>query len=784
MLYDKITHRFSQSLTGIFLFACMALAFISPKLGLLDYLDNQLFHIGTWLLPQPDVSNDIYTVNISPDYMKNPDEIKTLRSALNRLKANKAASVSLLLSPLPTMDYQRVEPDPKDKKDGAEEKEWELSRGELTKLAWTIDKNKVLTGSALHEASNYFPSKHINENYHDYFSGIIFSRPGVIPDSIASHSSVFLSAPYLKQNYNYYRTPLLWSDKNNNITASLALEIFKRFNHTKSHSWNNLEGIKLKSKLIQTDYSGSIMSFASSAKPEHIISLSKLLSLSINKIKNKIFIFGDNENELLTTTSHLSSLITDSYYHTPAWTSWSIKTAFVFIFFYLLFLVSKLQRQTGYLLTLLLLLSAAVVQYGLLITQSIWLPLAGLYAFLLLGHLSILLKKSIDTQMDALKLHSHDALWQLSQYQFEQEDFDKAASNLLRCSPTSDVLELMYNIGQRYERLRQYEKALYLYSDLSSRNANFKDVKKRLNSLMSISSNTSDISAPMQGTKTLIMPDLGLQLPTLGRYEIERELGRGAMGVVYLGKDPKINRQVAIKTLDYSQFSEAEVKAFKSRFFREAEAAGRLNHPEIVTVFDVGEEVDFAFIAMDYISGQTLSEYTTAGSLLPIREVYEIIAVVAEALDYAHGQSIIHRDIKPGNIMYDAKTHKIKITDFGIARIADNVHTRTGTFLGSPSYMAPEQMTGSNVKQHADIYALGVTFYQLLTGCLPFKADNIGKLAYAIANEKHKPVRSIRPELPSSATRIINKALQKKPRDRFQSGKEMAEAIRRGMPKN
>lgn len=185
---------------------------------------------------------------------------------------------------------------------------------------------------------------------------------------------------------------------------------------------------------------------------------------------------------------------------------------------------------------------------------------------------------------------------------------------------------------------------------------------------------------------------------------------------------------------------------------------------------------------MDYVSGVPLSDFTTAGKLLPVHEVYRIIKVVAEALDYAHNQNIVHRDIKPGNIMYSPQDKQLKITDFGIARITDSVKTRTGSFMGSPSYMAPEQMTGSRVDGQADLYALGVSFYQLLTGKLPFDADSLGNLAYKIANEKHVPIRNLRADLPASATRIINKSMQKKAVNRYATGAEMAKALERGMP--
>jgi serine/threonine protein kinase len=186
-----------------------------------------------------------------------------------------------------------------------------------------------------------------------------------------------------------------------------------------------------------------------------------------------------------------------------------------------------------------------------------------------------------------------------------------------------------------------------------------------------------------------------------------------------------------------------------------------------------------AFIAMDYVTGVPLSNYTAAENLLPMQEVYRIILVVAQALDYAHQQNIVHRDIKPGNIIYHPESRQIKVTDFGIARLTDSANTKTGSFLGSPSYMAPEQITGAHVDGRADIYSLGISFYQLLTGRLPFSADSLANLAYKIANDKHAPVKNLRTNLPASATRIINKALQKNPEKRYVSGRAMANALKR-----
>lgn len=779
MIHNKL--RLSFSLTRAFLILCLSIAFLSPRWDFLDAIDNQMLHFGSWLLPAPKTENDIYTVAISPDFMRDPKRIKTLRRILNSLKKNDAASVSLFLTHMPHLDYQHIEIDVDENSDMTDSKEWEPSLGELTKLAWTIDKNKVIIGQPAIKRDNALRLKYDNESYLDYLIGIVFTKPALtMNDGEQSERGASL---YPSTTTGRRAVPLLWTSADNHILPSLALSTFKQVQRANDFDWTSAKGITLNTHLIRTDYAGSILSYSpSNQKILRSLDLDEVMSLDKEDIQNKIFLLGDNQHDLTSLSNHLFSLVSSNYYHTPAWANWMSKLSFLFVFVYLLFFVSKLEKHTGYLLSFILLSGALVFQYGLLLTQSVWLPLTGLYGFLLIGHLSVLLKKSNDAQMDALKLHTHDALSQLAQYQFKQNDHDMALNNLLKCSPTTDVLELMYDIGLGYERRRQYEKALSLYSDLNARSNNFKDVKQRLDSLLSISDNASNISSPLQTAKTLVMTN-GLQLPMLGRYEVERELGRGAMGVVYLGKDPKINRQVAIKTLDFSQFSDHEIKSFKARFFREAEAAGRLNHPDIVTVYDVGEEDDLAFIAMDYVNGAPLSDYSKPNTLLPINQVYKIIAEVADALDYAHAQKIIHRDIKPGNIMYDIDHKKIKITDFGIARISDNAHTRTGSFMGSPSYMSPEQMLGSKVDGHADIYALGVSFYQLLTGHLPFKADSIGNLAHIIANDKHKAIRDIRSELPSSATRIINKALQKKPKDRYKTAKEMADAIRRGMPK-
>lgn len=266
---------------------------------------------------------------------------------------------------------------------------------------------------------------------------------------------------------------------------------------------------------------------------------------------------------------------------------------------------------------------------------------------------------------------------------------------------------------------------------------------------------------------------------TLGRYRVDRQVGRGSMGAVYLGHDPKIGRQVAIKTMALAQeFDGTELTEARARFFREAETAGRLQHRDIVTIFDAGEDRDLAYIAMEYLRGHDLQRYTAPGQLLPVPVVLRIVARVAEALAYAHSQGVVHRDIKPANVMIDPTDDTVKVTDFGIARVTDSSRTRTGMVLGTPSFMSPEQMAGRRVDGRSDFYSLGVMLFQLLTGRLPHSAESMAKLMYQIANEPAPDVRSLRPELPEALANVVALALEKRPEVRYGDGRQFAEDLK------
>jgi eukaryotic-like serine/threonine-protein kinase len=249
--------------------------------------------------------------------------------------------------------------------------------------------------------------------------------------------------------------------------------------------------------------------------------------------------------------------------------------------------------------------------------------------------------------------------------------------------------------------------------------------------------------------------------------------------VVYLGKDPKIGREVAIKTMALAQEFEAdELTEVKERFFREAETAGRLNHQNIVTIYDTGEEHDLCYIAMELLKGADLVPFSKPGNLLPVDKVVSIIARAADALGYAHKQSVVHRDIKPANMMYDLETDTLKLADFGIARLTDSSKTKTGMVLGTPSYMSPEQLAGKKVDGRSDLFSLAGSLYQLLCGKLPFEGESMAQLMFKIANEPPVDILSIRPDIPAGLVAFLDRAMIKDADQRYQTGEEFAAALR------
>jgi len=267
------------------------------------------------------------------------------------------------------------------------------------------------------------------------------------------------------------------------------------------------------------------------------------------------------------------------------------------------------------------------------------------------------------------------------------------------------------------------------------------------------------------------------ELKQMGRYLIERVLGRGAMGIVYLARDPVIGRLVALKTLNVPAGSE-EAEEFRQRFLREAQAAGILNHPGIVTVFDAGvdEATGLSFIAMEYVEGKSLKELLKSGHMFTYSEVARVGSALASGLDYAHARGVIHRDIKPANILI-TNQGAIKITDFGVARLESSNLTAEGQFIGTPNYMSPEQVTGTPVDGRSDLFSLGVVVFELLTGARPFGGNSLTEVSYKIVHETPPIPSHLRPGLPPPFNPILLKLLEKDPARRYQRGADVARAL-------
>jgi serine/threonine-protein kinase len=339
-----------------------------------------------------------------------------------------------------------------------------------------------------------------------------------------------------------------------------------------------------------------------------------------------------------------------------------------------------------------------------------------------------------------------------------------------------ETKDLIYNLGLEYEQKRVVNKALAVYEYIN-KGGGFRDLDERILRLKEDKSST--LGSHNQVRQPSFIDDLGEEeITSVGRYKIVETLGRGSMGLVYKALDPKINRLLAIKTIRFSdEFDEDVIQEIKDRFFREAEIAGQLSHPSIVTIYDLGDDRDLTYMAMEYLEGEDLENFITRNNLLPLQKVLHVVAGVADALDFAHKADVIHRDIKPANIML-LKSGGIKVTDFGIAKAISSSRTKTGVILGTPNYMSPEQIMGQKIDPRSDIFSLGVLFFQLLTGQLPFQGDNLSSLLYQITQVRHPHLGHYNAKIPKACEQIIDKALAKNPRERFQSAAEFARFLR------
>jgi hypothetical protein len=393
---------------------------------------------------------------------------------------------------------------------------------------------------------------------------------------------------------------------------------------------------------------------------------------------------------------------------------------------------------------------------------SVWLPVTGPAAlFLVTSALLVLRRQTPQARVAASELDSLARARQAA-----DAGRLKEAWALYRQLPSTPALfPEVYDLACALASHGAPDEAADLFHRIAQVDGAFRDVAQRL------------VRADHALTEA---DDRARMPPSIGRYQLLEPIGRGAMGNVYLGRDPLINRILALKAIDLTiGYDHAGLESTAESFLREAAIAGSLSHPNIVTIFDVGQTDGLAYSAMEYVRGHHLSEFSAADRLLPVDTVVDLVGRAADALEYAHRRNVVHRDIKPANIMYDSLSNNLKITDFGIAKLIDANRTRTGIVLGTPAFMSPEQLEGKNVNGHTDLFALGVSLYQLLTGLLPFRGASMTNLMFVIANEPHQSVTSVRVDLPKWLDEVVDRALAKDPADRFQSAAEMAAALRR-----
>ena len=484
---------------------------------------------------------------------------------------------------------------------------------------------------------------------------------------------------------------------------------------------------------------------------------------------------------------NVASILNEDFFVMPSWATAARWIVVLLILLYLALALPRLGAGLGAALSAVSLVALIGTEIILLGSQGLWLPLTFPALLLFSGHLALTTKHFLMTEQGKEKSDQESAESnRMLGLAFQQQgQLDMAFEKFRRVPLSDEVMELLYNLAMDFERKRQFNKAGSVYQYMAGFNPEFRDIAQR--GKRATEAQDTIIFGARSGasstTDTLLgNADSAFEKPMLGRYQVEKELGRGAMGIVYQGRDPKINRVVAIKTLALSdEFEADELADVKERFFREAEAAGKLNHPNIVTVYDAGEEHDLAYIAMEFLQGHDLLRYSRPDKLMPINTVLNIIGRCADALDYAHVNAVVHRDIKPANLMFDPEAGQIKITDFGIARVNNSSRTKTGMVVGTPSYMSPEQVTGKRVDGRSDIFSLGVVLYQMLTGELPFQSDNAANIMYQIATEPHPDILQTRPGIKRSApwvSIVLKRALEKDPEKRYQRAGLMAADIK------
>jgi CHASE2 domain-containing sensor protein/predicted Ser/Thr protein kinase len=586
--------------------------------------------------------------------------------------------------------------------------------------------------------------------------------------------------------------PLLIRFQNREF-LSFALQVaIKYFGAHTRNVRPDSSGLQIKNLYIPTvGYHQMLIDFSGQARNIQKFAASDVLEGKIpaGAFRNKIVLLGITAEEFTPAygipgngqasgieimANAVENLVNRSHISRAAWCLALEVMILLYFGFFLLFVIPKVQPRIGMLIFTIFLLTWIGTAVGLFITQGLWLRMVTPTLFALIGFALVGRKRLSEEKKDeSVELNKSLGLSLQGQGML-----DMAFERFMKC-PIQDksVKELLYHLGLDFERKRMFNKALAVYNQILRAGA-FKDIKRRIKNLEKIEQ-TLVMSPGQKKRETTLFLGNSTTKPTLGRYEIIKELGHGAMGTVFLGKDPSINREVAVKTLNYADVEPQQLTEVKEQFFREAEAAGRLSHPNIVTIYDVGEDHDMAYIAMELLQGKNLSEFCQKDKLLPTGRSLNVVASVAEALDYAHNQGVVHRDIKPANIIL-MENDRVKVADFGIARvISSSTKTQTGIIFGTPNYMSPEQVAGKKVDGRSDLFSLGIVLYEMLSAEKPFKGDSITTLMYAITNNTYTPLPEVAVKTPQCCVKLVDKLLRKEVSKRYQSAAQVVKQIKK-----
>lgn len=453
--------------------------------------------------------------------------------------------------------------------------------------------------------------------------------------------------------------------------------------------------------------------------------------------------------------------------------------------FFITLVLPRMNAELGAFTSLGLVVGYFGIGTALFLFSNTWLRVAPSILLLVVGYVLLISKRFLSAGKTTENGVAHSSeLNELRGFPSRSQGSFNLVLEEFRLLPLEEgkTKELLYTLGLGYEQNGQFSKALATYGLIMEHGGNFKDLNERVRRLENMDASLSDGSwagrQDDEGTPVAMETK-----PPFERYELMRELGRGETGVVYEALDTRTKQIVAVKAVNLAEFGEGIADEVADRIFREAEAVGLLAHPNIVSIYDFGEESGLVYISMEYVEGEDLGHYTRPGHLLPLRETLAIVAGVADTLEYAHSKGVVHGDIKPANIIRIKKTSDVKLTDFGIARVMPFSKHKRGMGPGFPCYMSPEQLSGKKTDGRSDVFSVGVLLFEMLTGQKPFKGDDISALMLSIARDRHLSAKALDPTVPRIVERIIDKSLEKDIESRYQRAGLMAEQLRKVVAK-